>query len=160
MSQNTFLKAAQPIRNPGRDPNSPEHRLYTGTSGTGESVLLYKASDSRPGRDNGSACGRNTVTLLYQLIIDTTAERRPLAHDRLVLLGLGKDHPHYCCWINPPRGESSYLSYQPAPLEKSRHTFQILPWIISAIRNIKAKTGASRYFKQTPLALLARFMPG
>lgn len=73
LNQNTFLKAAQPTQNLQPDPNSPEHRLYTGTSGTGASVVLYKALDSRPGGDN-SVCGKNTVTLLYQLTINMTAE--------------------------------------------------------------------------------------
>lgn len=74
LKQNTFLKAAQPTWNLQPDPNSPEHRLYTGTSGTGDSVVLYKALDSRPGRDNNSVCGENTVTLLYRLIINMTVE--------------------------------------------------------------------------------------
>lgn len=69
LNQNTFMNEAQPTQNP----NSPEHRLYTGTSGAGESLVLYKALDSRPGGDNG-VWGKNTVTLLYQPAINVSAE--------------------------------------------------------------------------------------
>lgn len=97
--QNTFLKAAQPIRILQPVPNSPEHRLYPGTSGPGESVALYKALDSRPGRDNSSVCGKNTVTLLDQLIINDRRAESVWHMTVLSLQGCERTIPQILIWL-------------------------------------------------------------
>lgn len=65
------VRETPPSRNLEPNPNSPANRLYTGTSEAEESAVLYKALDSRPGRRRQRL---STDTLVYQLIINITAE--------------------------------------------------------------------------------------
>lgn len=171
-----FEKAALPTRNLEPDPNSPADRLCNGTSEAEGSVVLYKALDSRPERQKQHL---DTDTLVYQLIINITTELNPFGTTALSLKGCERTIPLFWDWVLTFAAWTSqkekycqnntqsaalwcpkYLLHRQYWKAKSRHTFQIPYWIITAIRNIKSKTGASHYLKQTPLALLVRFMPG
>lgn len=74
------------------DPNSPANRLYTGTSEAEESAVLYKALDSRPGRRKQRL---NTDTLVYQLVINITAELNQFGTTEASLTGSERTIPPF-----------------------------------------------------------------